>query len=133
MRAADRPTRRSIQVAAVVALVLSALFGPSLHLLQHTASADTPARTCACVHDASAELNHFPAHPSAAEPPASPTGHHDPDTCSVCLTFFLQTHSIEHAQDLRAVPIEIRRILPHDSIGSGPSIKIAAARGPPRD
>jgi hypothetical protein len=128
----DKRIRRLIPAATVVALVVSALFGQSVHLLQHTAIAGTPtARTCACVHDPAGSVPGFAPGSSGDDTPPPSNSDHDPTTCSICLTFLLQTLPVQHAPELHVLPIEIRRILPQNVIGGGQLWSPAAARGPP--
>lgn len=132
MSVASNRIRSLIRLAAVVATVVSALFGPALHLLQHTADAgDTTARTCACVHGSTTTVPDCADDASGNETPDPSKSSHDPSHCSICLTYLLQTPAFEQAPVLHVLPVESPRIVPQNTIGSGHSQNISAARGPP--
>jgi hypothetical protein len=132
MSVASNRIRSLMPLVAVVATVVSALFGPAVHLLQHTANAgDTAARTCACVHGPATTVPDCPDDASGNKTPDPSKSRHDPSHCSICLTYLLQTPAFEQTPVLEVLPAESRRILPQNTIGSGNSLSISAARGPP--
>ncbi len=123
---------RFLSVAISVTLVLIALAGRPLHLLEHaTPTAAVASAGCACVHHAPVVCHNLPVRSADPKSPSSPDGDHDPDRCNVCLTFLLQ--SLPEAQVVaeQVIPLEVRRILPNDRLLAEVPWSTASARGPP--
>jgi hypothetical protein len=132
MAATRNQPARFLSVAISVTLVLIALAGRPLHLLEHaTPTAAVASAGCACVHHAPVVCHNLPVRSAEPKSPSSPDGDHDPDRCNVCLTFLLQ--SLPEAQVVaeQVIPLEVRRILPNDRLLAEVPWSTASARGPP--
>lgn len=123
---------RFLPVAISVTLVLIALAGRPLHLLEHTTFArDTASAGCACVHHAPVVCHNLPLQSTDPNFPSSPDENHDPDHCNVCLTFLLQSLPEAPVAAEQVIPLEVRRLLPNDRLLAEVPWSIASARGPP--
>jgi len=132
MAASNEKPARFLPVAISVTLVLVALAGRPLHLLEHAASAEsTPSGGCACVHHAPVVCHNLPVQPGDPQSHGSPDGDHDPDRCNVCLTFLLQSLPEAQVAAEQVIPLEVRRILPNDRLLAEVPWSAASARGPP--
>ena len=134
MAASNEKPARFLPVAISVTLVLLALAGRPLHLLEHATSASAAASGgCACVHHAPVVCHNLPAQSADPKSPSSPDGDHDPDRCNVCLTFLLQSLPEARVAAEQVIPLEVRRILPNDRLLAEVPWSTASARGPPID
>lgn len=132
MAASNKKSARFLPVAISVTLMLIALAGRPLHLLEHaTVPRGTASAGCACVHHAPVVCYNLPLQPTNPQTPSSPDGDHDPDRCNVCLTFLLQSLPEAQVAAEQVIPLEVRRILPNDRLLAEVPWSTASARGPP--
>lgn len=134
MAASNEKPARFLPVAISVTLVLVALAGRPLHLLEHaTFARGTASGGCACVHHAPVVCHNLPVQAADPKFPKSPDGDHDhdPDRCNLCLTFLLQSLPEAQVAAEQVIPLEVRRILPNDRLLADVPWSTASARGPP--
>lgn len=136
MAATRNQPARFLTVAISVTLVLIALAGRPLHLLEHATPTGAAASAgCACVHHAPVVCHNLPVPSADPQSQGSPDGDHDhdhdPDRCNVCLTFLLQTLPEAQVAAEQVIPLEVRRILPNDRLLAEVPWSTASARGPP--